>query len=95
MNNKTLLYLGIAGVAYYLYAKSKKPILTQKSIITIDQIKGLSDANLLYLIKDLSVNPNNYADSVNYIITAKAEQQNRINAGKGPSTTDAGNVFSV
>jgi len=94
MNNKTLLYLGIAGVAYYLYAQSKKPILTQKAIYTLEQIQGLSAANLLSLIKDLSVNPNNYADPVKYMIAAKAEQQNRINAGKGP-TTDAGNVFSV
>ena len=95
MNNKTLLYVGIAAAAYYLYTNSKKPILTQKALITGDQIKGLSDANLLSLIKDLSVNPNNYADPVNYMIAAKAEQQNRINAGKGPATTDSGNVFSV
>mgnify|MGYP000633576690 CR=1 FL=1 len=54
MNNKTLLYIGIAAAAYYLYTKSKKPILTQKSIYTIDQIKALSDVNLLSLIKDLT-----------------------------------------
>lgn len=94
MNNKTLLYIGIAAAAYYLYTKSKKPILTQKSIYTIDQIKALSDVNLLSLIKDLLVNPNNYADPANYMIAAKAEQQFRISAGKGP-TTGGGVVFSV
>jgi hypothetical protein len=94
MNNKTLLYIGIAAAAYYLYQKSKKPILTQKSVYTIDQIKALSDVNLLSLIKDLLVNPNNYADPANYMIAAKAEQQFRINAGKGP-TTGGGVVFSV
>jgi hypothetical protein len=95
MNNKTLLYIGIAAAAYYLYAKSKKaPILTQKAIYTLNQIKALSDANLLSLIQDLTANPNNYSDPANYMIAAKAEQQNRINAGKGP-TTGGGVVFSV
>ena len=46
------------------------------------------------MIKDLSVNANNYADPANYMIAAKAEQQFRISAGKGP-TTGGGVVFSV
>lgn len=93
MNNKTLLYVGIAAAAYYLYNKSKKKPLIS---ITMLQIQAMTDSDLIGLFNDLQKNPQNYADAVNYISAITAEQKRRIGVTAGGSTTTGGGgVFSL
>jgi hypothetical protein len=92
MNNKTLLYVGIAAAAYYLYNKSKK---TVKTVLTTQQIIALTPSELNTLIGDLMKNPSNYADSVAYINIATAEVKRRISTSSGgPLTTGGSGVLT-
>jgi hypothetical protein len=78
MNNKTLLYLGIAAVAYYIYTKSNKKITHTK-----ESIMALSDADLNALLIDLgnAASKSKYADSAAYSYMVVTEIQRRKNTG--------------
>lgn len=52
MDNKILLYIGIAGVAYYLYTKSKDFEFTEAEKASI---KSFAKGNPLLLIKSFQV----------------------------------------
>lgn len=93
MNNKTLLYVGIAAAAYYLYNKSKKTKLAE---ITAAQLQTLSDSTLSAFIADLQKNPQKYVDAKAYLDLALIEQKRRIGVTAGGSTTTGGGgVFSL
>ena len=94
MNNKTLLYVGIAAAAYYLYTKSKKSQLAE---ITASQLQTLTDAGLTAFISDLQKNPQKYVDAKTYLDLALAEQKRRIGsqAGGGVTTSSTGAIFSI
>ena len=94
MNNKTILYLGIAAAAYYLYTKSKKtPVVT----LTVLQIQGMTDSELVSLLNDIQKNPKNYVDATMYSAAITAEQKRRlgVGAGGGTTTSGGGGVFSL
>lgn len=94
MNNKTLLYVGIAAAAYYLYNKSKKNDLAE---ITASQLQTLTDSGLSSFIADLQKNPQKYVDAKTYLTLALAEQKRRIGTqgGGGVTTSSTGAIFSI
>lgn len=65
MDNKILLYVGIAGIAYYLYIKSKDFELTdaEKSAIT-----SYAKGNPLLLIKSFKIvlTPSRYTQLIEW-----------------------------
>ena len=94
MNNKTILYVGIAAAAYYLYTKSKKkPVVT----LTVLQIQSMTDSELIGLLNDILKNPKNYVDATMYANAITAEQKRRlvVGTGGGTTTTGGGGVFSL
>jgi hypothetical protein len=94
MNNKTILYVGIAAAAYYLYTKSKKkPVVT----LTVLQIQAMTDSELTGLLSDILKNPKNYVDATMYANAITAEQKRRlvVGTGGGTTTTGGGGVFSL
>jgi len=94
--NKAILYLGGYALVYYLYQKNKKTSIP-KNLLVIETptIQALNDTSLKNLIIDLLNNPKKYQNAEVYLRYAKAELQNRINAGKGSATTTKNNLFSV
>lgn len=78
MNNKTLLYLGIAAVAYYIYKKSNKKITHTK-----ESIMALSNEDLNALLVDLgkAASQSKYSDPAAYSYMVVTEIQRRKNTG--------------
>ena len=78
MNNKTLLYLGIAAVAYYIYTKSNKKITHTK-----ESIMALSNEDLNALLIDLgkAASQSKYSDPAAYSYMVVTEIQRRKNTG--------------
>jgi len=78
MNNKTLLYLGIAAVAYYIYTKSNRKITHTK-----ESIMALSNEDLNALLIDLgkAASQSKYSDPAAYSYLVVQEIQRRKNTG--------------
>jgi len=92
MNNKTILYLGIAGLAYYLFIKSNKKIT-----LTVAQIQSLSTADLNNLQNDLGKNGNKYTDPIAYTnyVTAEKKRRAAVTSGGGTTTTGGGGATTT
>ena len=53
MDNKTLLYLGIAGLAYYLYTKSQKPFEFTPG--ELQKIQAIAKGNPIAFVKAIPI----------------------------------------
>jgi hypothetical protein len=102
MKNKTLIYLGGAALAYYLYKKSNKSVITPSNIskITLSNVEilAMTDINLASLIADLSMFPNKYFDPASYAIMATTEQKRRLSNTSSSTasnlpTSNIGTIF--
>lgn len=71
MNNKTLLYLGLAALAYYLINKKKK------NEEAADNLQKMTDEKLASFILDLQKNPEKYVNAKNNLDLALKEQTRR------------------
>ena len=71
MNNKTLLYLSIAAVAYYLINKKKK---NEEAAYNLQK---MTDQLLASFILDLQKNPEKYVNAKNNLDLALKEQTRR------------------
>jgi hypothetical protein len=64
MNNKTLLYIGIAAAAYYLYTKSQKPF--EFTSDELQKINAIAKGNPIAFAKAIKtvLTPARYAEFV-------------------------------
>jgi hypothetical protein len=64
MNDKTLLYLGIAAAAYYIYTQSKKPF--EFTPDELQKIQALAKGNPIKFVQSIKIvlTPSRYAEFI-------------------------------